>query len=93
MWAEVTETLCDIFFVEAKVKAGLVDGLQGNYDEALNVLPDGEKRTCVDEFYYLFMREKHILTGYPSLIFQQMYNQRFSLRISKLNSGSTAYLV
>ena len=77
MWENVTETLCDIFFVEAKVKAGLVDGLQGDYEGALKGMAEkeGEERKSVDDFYYLFMRQKHVLAGHPGLIFQQLYNE------------------
>jgi predicted NACHT family NTPase len=93
LWNEVTETLCEIFFVEAKVKAGLIDGLQGDYKEALKGMAEGEEKKCMDEFYYLFMRQKHILAGYPGLTFQQMYNElqwkegRIKQRVEKAREG------
>lgn len=71
----IENVLCDIFFVEAKVKAGLVHTLQEDYKEALKGMPDGENRVFVDNFAALFLRQRHILAAYPKLTFQQLYNE------------------
>ncbi len=41
-WARVEVTLCDLWFVEAKVRLGLVFELQEDYRLALNTLPEME---------------------------------------------------
>ena len=43
MWDEATETLCDLWFVEAKVQLGLVSALQADYLTALKGLPESRK--------------------------------------------------
>ena len=43
MWDEVTETLCDLWFLEAKVRAGMIYELQGDYRRALQGLPESQK--------------------------------------------------
>lgn len=75
MWTELAETLCDIFFVEAVAKAGMLDGLQGDYEYVLKAMPNGEDRNCIDDFHSLFMRQKHVLGQYPEIVFQHLYNE------------------
>jgi WD40 repeat protein len=40
MWNEATGTLCNLYFIEAKVRAGMVYELQEDYSFTLGMLPD-----------------------------------------------------
>lgn len=40
MWNEATATLCDLWFVEAKVRAGMVYDLQEDYENVLREMPE-----------------------------------------------------
>lgn len=75
LWKEVTETLCDVFFIEARAKAKMLDLQQEEYSEVLNFNTDPENTKCLDDFYTVFMQQKNVIRDYPELTFQQLYNE------------------
>jgi hypothetical protein len=48
MWGEVENTLCDLFFIEAKCAAGQVIELQDDYWLALDNLPEAQEKKKLD---------------------------------------------
>jgi adenylate kinase family enzyme len=42
MWDEATETLCDLWFVEAKLRSGMVFELEEDYEFVLDRLPEAQ---------------------------------------------------
>ena len=75
MWEEMTEVLCDVFFIEAQAQAGLLDTHQTNYCDALSLITNQKIKKYVNDFYWIFLNQKHILREHPDLVFQQIYNQ------------------
>jgi len=75
LWEEVTETLCDIFFLEARVKVKMSDLQQQDYKETLQLIPDPENKGCIEAYFKVFMQQKHILKDHSKLTFQLMYNE------------------
>ncbi|MCX6238644.1 MAG: WD40 repeat domain-containing protein [Bacteroidia bacterium] len=57
MWDEVTNTLCDLWFIEAKVRAGMVFLLQDDFLRALIVLPEARKEKDIEEEYQLKIKK------------------------------------
>lgn len=74
LWDEVTKTLCDLLFLEAKSKAGFVEELQDDYGTALISMPV-DKNMSLKTVSREFLRQKHEISERPSLAFQQMYNE------------------
>jgi WD40 repeat protein len=75
LWEEVTETICDIFFIEARANAEMLNYQQADYEEALILVQNEESKLCLEDFFYVFMAQKHILRKHPELTFQQIYNE------------------
>jgi WD40 repeat protein len=75
LWNEVIETLCNVFFIEVRAKADMLDLQQEEFGEVISLISDSENRQCLDDFYNIFMEQKHILRKYPELTFQQLYNE------------------
>lgn len=44
MWEELQQTLCNLHFIEAKCAAGMTYDLIADYDNALNILPETQKK-------------------------------------------------
>lgn len=42
-WDKVADVLCDLEFIEAKVRAGMVYELQADYEAALDILPEAQE--------------------------------------------------
>ena len=53
----------------------MLDMQQTEYLEALTNIPDQDSKKCIDDFYTVFMQQKHIIKEHPELTFQQMYNE------------------
>ena len=75
MWDEVTETLCDVFFIEARAKSEMLDLQQQEYFNILSLIINSENKECLNSFYNLFLKQKHIFRRHPELTFQQFYNE------------------
>jgi len=74
LWDEVTETLCDLLFLEAKAKSGFVEELHNDYSAAIAHIPE-DKKECFEIVYLEFLRQKHVILQWPHITFQQMYNE------------------
>lgn len=51
MWNEITQTLCNLWFVEAKVRASMVYELQEDYRFVLDRLPETQEREKIELKY------------------------------------------
>ena len=92
MFNEIIETLCDISFVECKVKANMVDGLQEDYRRALKT---GKKKEYISTFYDALMMEQHHLRLNPSYTFGCIYNRLWwknDLIIKRLDNAMEEYI-
>ncbi len=67
----VTDTLCDLIFFEAKAKADLLSELQEDYHLAVKTF--GQEGYIAD-FYNALMLEQHNIRSFPQYTFQQIYN-------------------
>ena len=76
MWEQLSETLCDLTFIEAKCAAGLIYELLADYDSALQ---PGELpinlRPRFTEFARFVRAQSHVLRDHPDLLFQQALNE------------------
>jgi WD40 repeat protein len=75
MGEAVVKTLCDVFFVEASAKGGLLDTQEANYRNALSIITIQENKNYLEDFHTVLMQQKHVLKQHSELTFQQMYNE------------------
>ena len=75
MWDEVTDTLCDVFFIEARAKLEMLDIQQEEFNKVIALIDNTENLKCMNDYYNVFMQQKHNLKKYPELTFQQFYNE------------------
>lgn len=74
-WDEVTDTLCDIIFIEANAKANLFSSLKTLFEFALSQTQHSKKDDNIALFYFVFIRHLSTLKEYPELTFQQLFNE------------------
>ena len=75
MFEELKQTLCDIFFIEARAKADMLDIQQSEFEESLSLISDPESQKCLNDFNTVFMQQKHVIKEYPEISFQHLYNE------------------
>lgn len=75
MWDDVTNTLCDILFIEANAKSNLVNSLRMLFEYALRHIQNSKNIECLQLYYSVFLRHQHLLQEYPALTFQQLFNE------------------
>jgi NACHT domain- and WD repeat-containing protein len=74
-WTELTKTLSDLSFINAKCKAGMVYDLNTDYGKTLETpnVPS-ENRDEISEFAQLIKMNTHILADYSNMSIQLAYN-------------------
>jgi WD40 repeat protein len=70
-WDEVENTLCDLFFIEAKVKATMINETFHDYQFAAKYMPEG----LLQHFQRIFITEIHNIRSFPDIAFSILYNQ------------------
>lgn len=76
LWQELTDTLCDLGFVEARCASGLAFELVADASDAAEALhAAGLTAGSVEEVVRFVRSEAHLLAAQPALTFQQAANQ------------------
>uniref|UniRef100_A0A6B2KVX3 TROVE domain-containing protein n=1 Tax=Arcella intermedia TaxID=1963864 RepID=A0A6B2KVX3_9EUKA len=73
-WSDLVFVLCDLFYMEVKIRLGLEADLLLDYMIATNSLLKYEGKETVDQFSCFLTSNLHILTKQPDLILQQAAN-------------------
>ncbi len=83
-WDQAVITLCDLWFVEAKIRCGLLEDLQSDYKALLSVLPDAK-----EERHHKFLKKKE-LKDYVIGVIAYASGEQSSLPVitSRLNEQS-----
>jgi hypothetical protein len=69
------ETLTDLFFIHAKANAHLVDDIQDDFNMILENAKYFKNIEKIELYESVFNQEKKIIRDYPSITFQQLFNQ------------------
>lgn len=84
MWDELEDTLCDLFFIEAKCQAKMVFDLVTDYQTALNCEKfKGRRRKRSAEFGRFVQAQSHVFLKHPQSVYQQAFNQPSSSLLFK----------
>lgn len=74
-WDEATALLTDLAFLEAKVEAGLVFDLAGDFGAVVAALPEGHpERRHLQLLEEALRRDLHFIARHPTTLFQCLWN-------------------
>jgi telomerase protein component 1 len=83
LWREVESVLSDLRFIEAKIAAGKIFDLLGDYSRAMDPAFTYQGRERIKDYALFLAANAHVLAHRPKLTYQQAANQPDSSAVAK----------